>query len=46
MGAHGMPKSTTMFLMKQLVLELGSLGSRANGINADSIRSGLLTSDY
>ena len=41
-----MPKSTTMFLMRQLALELGSSGIRVNGINADRIRSGLLTSDF
>ena len=46
MGVYGMPKSKTMFLMRQLVLELGSLGIRVNGINADRIRSGLLTSDF
>ena len=46
MGAYGMPKSTTMFLMRQLALELGNLGIRVNGINADRIRSGLLTSDF
>ena len=46
MGAYGMPKSTTMFLMRQLALELGSSGIRVNGINADRIRSGLLTSEF
>ena len=46
MGAYGMPKSTTMFLMRQLALELGSSGIRVNGVNADRIRSGLLTSDF
>ncbi len=46
MGAYGMPKATTMFLMRQLALELGSDGIRVNGINADRIRSGLLTDSF
>ncbi|MEM6461996.1 MAG: bifunctional aldolase/short-chain dehydrogenase [Pseudomonadota bacterium] len=46
MGAYGMPKAATMFLMRQLALELGSNGIRVNGINADRIRSGLLTDDF
>ena len=46
MGAYGLPKATTMFLMRQLALELGEFGIRVNGINADRIRSGLLTDDF
>jgi rhamnose utilization protein RhaD (predicted bifunctional aldolase and dehydrogenase)/NAD(P)-dependent dehydrogenase (short-subunit alcohol dehydrogenase family) len=46
MGAYGMPKATTMFLMRQLALELGSDGITVNGINADRIRSGLLTDGF
>ena len=46
MGAYGMPKATTMFLMRQLALELGPEGIRVNGINADRIRSGLLTDSF
>ncbi|WP_419908297.1 bifunctional aldolase/short-chain dehydrogenase [Hoeflea sp.] len=46
MGAYGMPKAATMFLMRQLALELGGNGVRVNGINADRIRSGLLTDDF
>jgi rhamnose utilization protein RhaD (predicted bifunctional aldolase and dehydrogenase)/NAD(P)-dependent dehydrogenase (short-subunit alcohol dehydrogenase family) len=45
-GAYGMPKSATMFLVKQLALELGDQGIRVNGINADRIRSGLLTDEF
>jgi len=41
-----MPKATTMFLMRQLALELGSDGITVNGINADRIRSGLLTDGF
>jgi rhamnose utilization protein RhaD (predicted bifunctional aldolase and dehydrogenase)/NAD(P)-dependent dehydrogenase (short-subunit alcohol dehydrogenase family) len=46
MGAYGLPKATTMFLMRQLALELGKDGIRANGVNADRIRSGLLTDAF
>jgi NAD(P)-dependent dehydrogenase (short-subunit alcohol dehydrogenase family) len=46
MGAYGLPKATTMFLMRQLALELGSHHIRVNGINADRIRSGLLTDNF
>jgi rhamnose utilization protein RhaD (predicted bifunctional aldolase and dehydrogenase)/NAD(P)-dependent dehydrogenase (short-subunit alcohol dehydrogenase family) len=41
-AAYGLPKATTMFLLRQLALELGPEGVRVNGINADRIRSGLL----
>lgn len=46
MGAYGLPKATTMFLMRQLALELGNDKIRVNGINADRIRSGLLTDNF
>ncbi len=42
-GAYGLPKATLMFLLKQLALELGQFNISVNGINADKIRSGLLT---
>ncbi len=41
-GAYGIPKAATMFLLRQLALELGGAGVRVNGVNADRIRSGLL----
>ena len=44
-GAYGLPKATTFFLLRQLALELGAAGIRVNGINADRIRSGLLSSE-
>ena len=44
-GAYGLPKAATLFLVKQLALELGGEGIRVNGVNADRIRSGLLTDD-
>ena len=42
-GAYGLPKATLMFLLKQLALELGEFDISVNGVNADKIRSGLLT---
>ena len=45
-GAYGMPKASTFFLMRQLALELGGEGIRVNGVNADRIRSGLLTDSF
>ena len=44
-AAYGLPKATTFFLLRQLALELGADGVRVNGINADRIRSGLLTDE-
>ncbi len=45
-GAYGLPKAATLFLVKQLALELGEYGIRVNGINADRIRSGLLDDNF
>jgi NAD(P)-dependent dehydrogenase (short-subunit alcohol dehydrogenase family) len=42
-AAYGLPKAATFFLLRQLARELGAEGIRVNGINADRIRSGLLT---
>jgi NAD(P)-dependent dehydrogenase (short-subunit alcohol dehydrogenase family) len=44
-GAYGLPKAALFFLVRQLALEFGGEGIRVNGINADRIRSGLLTDD-
>ena len=41
-GPYGLPKSSTLFLMKQYALEYGKFGIRFNGINADRIESGIL----
>lgn len=46
LGAYGLPKASTMFLMRQLTLELAASGIRVNGMNADRIRSGILTDDF
>jgi rhamnose utilization protein RhaD (predicted bifunctional aldolase and dehydrogenase)/NAD(P)-dependent dehydrogenase (short-subunit alcohol dehydrogenase family) len=42
-GPYGLPKASTMFLMKQYALDHGRDGIRANAVNADRIRTGLLT---
>ena len=44
-AAYGLPKSALLFLMKQYVVEFSNHGIRFNGVNADRIRSGLMTSD-
>jgi len=45
-GPYGLPKAATLFLMRQYALDHGADGIRANGVNADRIRSGLLTGDF
>ena len=42
-GPYGLPKAATLFLMKQYALDYGADGIRSNAVNADRIRSGLLT---
>ncbi len=44
-GPYGLPKAATLFLMKQYALDHGRDGIRSNAVNADRIRSGLLTDD-
>jgi rhamnose utilization protein RhaD (predicted bifunctional aldolase and dehydrogenase)/NAD(P)-dependent dehydrogenase (short-subunit alcohol dehydrogenase family) len=44
-GPYGLPKAATLFLMRQYALDYGAEGIRANAVNADRIRSGLLTED-
>ncbi|MGE5506583.1 MAG: bifunctional aldolase/short-chain dehydrogenase [Actinomycetota bacterium] len=44
-GPYGLPKAATLFLMKQYALDHGRDGIRANAVNADRIRTGLLTDD-
>ncbi|MGE0751098.1 MAG: bifunctional aldolase/short-chain dehydrogenase [Variibacter sp.] len=45
-GPYGLPKAATLLLVRQYALEYGADGIRANGVNADRIRSGLLTDDF
>jgi NAD(P)-dependent dehydrogenase (short-subunit alcohol dehydrogenase family) len=42
-GPYGLPKAATLFLVRQYALDHGRDGIRSNGVNADRIRSGLLT---
>lgn len=42
-GPYGLPKAATLFLSRQYALDYGKDGIRANAVNADRIRSGLLT---
>ncbi len=42
-GPYGLPKAATLFLVRQYALDHGGDGIRANAVNADRIRSGLLT---
>jgi NAD(P)-dependent dehydrogenase (short-subunit alcohol dehydrogenase family) len=42
-GPYGLPKAATLFLVRQYALDYGREGIRANAVNADRIRSGLLT---
>ena len=44
-GAYGLPKAATLFLSRQYALEYGRFGIRSNAVNADRIRSGLLTDE-
>lgn len=44
-GAYGLPKAATLFLSRQYALEYGRDGIRANAVNADRIRSGLLSDE-
>lgn len=44
-GAYGLPKAATLFLSRQYALEYGHMGIRAGAVNADRIRSGLLTDE-
>jgi rhamnulose-1-phosphate aldolase/alcohol dehydrogenase len=46
LGPYGLPKATTFFLVRQYALEYGADGIRANAVNPDRIRSGLLTGDF
>jgi rhamnose utilization protein RhaD (predicted bifunctional aldolase and dehydrogenase)/NAD(P)-dependent dehydrogenase (short-subunit alcohol dehydrogenase family) len=44
-GPYGLPKAATLFLVRQYALDYGNEGIRANAVNADRIRSGLLTEE-
>ncbi|PPR12089.1 MAG: 4-formylbenzenesulfonate dehydrogenase TsaC1/TsaC2 [Alphaproteobacteria bacterium MarineAlpha11_Bin1] len=44
-GPYGLPKASTLFLCRQYALDHGVDSIRANAVNADRIRSCLLTSE-
>jgi rhamnose utilization protein RhaD (predicted bifunctional aldolase and dehydrogenase)/NAD(P)-dependent dehydrogenase (short-subunit alcohol dehydrogenase family) len=44
-GPYGVPKAALLALMRQYALDYGAEGIRANAVNADRIRSGLLTGE-
>jgi NAD(P)-dependent dehydrogenase (short-subunit alcohol dehydrogenase family) len=45
-GPYGLPKAATFLLVRQYALDYGAEGIRANAVNADRVRSGLLTDDF
>lgn len=45
-GPYGLPKAATLFLVRQYALDYGAEGIRANAVNADRVRSGLLTDAF
>jgi len=45
-GPYGVPKAALLALMRQYALDYGADGIRANAVNADRIRSGLLTESF
>jgi rhamnose utilization protein RhaD (predicted bifunctional aldolase and dehydrogenase)/NAD(P)-dependent dehydrogenase (short-subunit alcohol dehydrogenase family) len=44
-GPYGLPKAALLFLLRQYALDHGGDGIRSNGVNADRVRTGLLTDD-
>jgi rhamnose utilization protein RhaD (predicted bifunctional aldolase and dehydrogenase)/NAD(P)-dependent dehydrogenase (short-subunit alcohol dehydrogenase family) len=44
-GPYGLPKAATLFLSRQYALDYGAQGIRSNAVNADRVRSGLLTDE-
>ena len=45
-GPYGLPKAATLLLVRQYAVDYGADGIRSNGVNADRVRSGLLTDDF
>jgi rhamnose utilization protein RhaD (predicted bifunctional aldolase and dehydrogenase)/NAD(P)-dependent dehydrogenase (short-subunit alcohol dehydrogenase family) len=45
-GPYGLPKAATLFLSRQYALDYGRDGIRSNAVNADRIRSGIVTDDF
>ena len=45
-GPYGLPKAATLLLVRQYAVDYGAEGIRSNAVNADRIRSGLMTDDF
>jgi rhamnose utilization protein RhaD (predicted bifunctional aldolase and dehydrogenase)/NAD(P)-dependent dehydrogenase (short-subunit alcohol dehydrogenase family) len=45
-GPYGLAKAATLFLSRQYALDYGAAGIRSNAVNADRIRSGIVTDDF
>jgi rhamnose utilization protein RhaD (predicted bifunctional aldolase and dehydrogenase)/NAD(P)-dependent dehydrogenase (short-subunit alcohol dehydrogenase family) len=45
LGAYAIPKAAVVALMKQYAIECGPIGVRSNAVNADRIRTGLLSEE-
>jgi rhamnose utilization protein RhaD (predicted bifunctional aldolase and dehydrogenase)/NAD(P)-dependent dehydrogenase (short-subunit alcohol dehydrogenase family) len=45
-GPYGLPKAATLFLSRQYALDYGAQGIRSNAVNADRIRSRIVTDDF
>jgi len=45
-GPYGLPKAATLFLVRQYAVDYGADGIRANAVNADRVRSGMLTDAF
>ena len=45
-GPYGLAKAATLFLVRQYALDYGAAGIRSNAVNADRIRSGIVTDDF
>jgi rhamnose utilization protein RhaD (predicted bifunctional aldolase and dehydrogenase)/NAD(P)-dependent dehydrogenase (short-subunit alcohol dehydrogenase family) len=45
-GPYGLPKAALLLLVRQYALDYGADGIRSNGVNADRIRSGVLTDEF
>jgi NAD(P)-dependent dehydrogenase (short-subunit alcohol dehydrogenase family) len=44
-GPYGLPKAATLALMRQYAIDYGAEGITSNAVNADRVRSGLLTDE-
>ena len=45
-GSYGLPKAATLFLMRQYAVDYGGEGIRTGAVNADRVRSGLVTDSF